>query len=62
LGITPDSVVQIREDILEEVDGPMLKHGLQEMHGSKLVLPRSKKEHPDKDALEFRYRKFLAFR
>ncbi len=31
LGVDPDCVVHIRKDILEEKDGPMLKHGLQEL-------------------------------
>ena len=34
LGIRPDRVVEIRSDILEEHDGPMLRHGLQELHGA----------------------------
>ncbi len=36
LGIRPDLVVEIRDDILQEEDGPMLRHGLQELHGSGL--------------------------
>src|SRR5690606_28140445 len=40
LGVRPDLVIQIRRDILEEVDGPMLLHGLQHMHGSRLHVPR----------------------
>lgn len=27
LGVTPDYRVQVRRDVLEEIDGPMLKHG-----------------------------------
>ncbi len=60
LGIRPDCVVEIREDILQEIDGPMLKHGLQEMHGSKIILPTRKIERPDAGALEYRYERFLA--
>jgi hypothetical protein len=29
LGIRPDLVVEVRRDVLEETDGPMLKYGLQ---------------------------------
>ena len=36
LGISPDYQVHIRQDILEEEDGPMLKHGIQEMQGRSL--------------------------
>jgi putative restriction endonuclease len=60
LGIRPDYVVEIRVDILEEIDGPMLRHGLQEMHGSKLVVPRRQEHRPDPAALEFRYSAFRA--
>ena len=28
IGVRPDYVVEIREDVLEEIDGPMLQHGL----------------------------------
>lgn len=61
LGISPDLTVGIREDILAEVDGPMLKHGLQELHGSKLrVVPNVRRERPDPSLLEQRWTKFQA--
>lgn len=60
LGITPDLVVQIRPDLLEEIDGPMLEYGLKERHGKKLMmLPTRKAEQPRKDLLEFAYDRFL---
>jgi putative restriction endonuclease len=59
LGITPDFQVSIREDVLVEVDGPMLKHGLVEMHGVKLFLPRSRSDWPDQERLERRFASFL---
>ena len=55
IGITPDYQIQVREDILQEIDGPMLKHGIQEMHGNKLILPRSTQLQPNKEWLEERY-------
>lgn len=58
LGIRPDYVVEIRGDLLEEVDGPMLQHGLQELHGSRIVLPRSRVNRPDPELLEQRYVRF----
>jgi len=58
LGIRPDYVVEIRQDILEEVDGPMLRFGLQEMHGSKINVPRREHLRPDRIALEQRYQSF----
>lgn len=60
LGIRPDHVVQIRMDVLHEHDGPMLKHGLQEMHGRKIYVPKRVDQQPNKAALERRYERFLA--
>ncbi|MBI5359047.1 MAG: HNH endonuclease [Planctomycetes bacterium] len=55
IGVTPDYEVKVREDILEEIDGPMLKYGLQAMNGKTLILPKQKKDWPDKERLEKRY-------
>jgi len=61
LGIRPDHVVEIRADILEERDGPMLRHGLQDLNGSRLlVLPRRPQDRPDPERLEERYEEFQA--
>lgn len=60
IGIDPDAIVHVREDILVEVDGPMLKHGLQAMAGSRLVLPRGDKLKPNRDFLAERYERFRA--
>ncbi|MFC7753394.1 HNH endonuclease [Tsukamurella soli] len=60
LGITPDHDVKIRVDLLEEVDGPMLKHGLQERHNQPLmVIPRTRAARPDRGLLAARYERFL---
>lgn len=58
LGIRPDHRVQINQRLLEEVDGPMLKHGLQEMHNTFISVPRSKRAQPDPDRLGCRYELF----
>ena len=58
LGISPDFITEIRLDILHETDGPMLKHGLQEMHGLRISLPRRQEDKPDREALAERYRLF----
>jgi putative restriction endonuclease len=60
IGIDPDARVHVREDILLETDGPMLKHGLQEVAGSKLVLPRNEMQRPNRDFLAERYKRFCA--
>jgi putative restriction endonuclease len=59
LAITPKHEVRINQKLLDEVDGPMLKHGLQEMHGSTISLPRSHVARPDPERLEQRYSQFL---
>ncbi|MGF1648697.1 MAG: hypothetical protein ACFCVF_17505, partial [Kineosporiaceae bacterium] len=47
--------------ILAEVDGPMLRHGLQELHGSRLrVIPRSIGNRPDRDLLDARWHRYRA--
>lgn len=60
LGIRPDRVVEIRHDVLEEVDGPMLQHGLQQVHGGRIVVPRRPEKQPDPARLEERYEEFRA--
>ncbi|GAA4847156.1 HNH endonuclease [Luteimicrobium xylanilyticum] len=62
MGIRPDYRVEIALDLLEEIDGPMLKHGLQEMHGRTIDVPRRRDERPDPDHLAERYGQFTARR
>lgn len=58
LGVHPDYRIEVRKDILEEVDGPMLQYGLKEMHGLLLRLPKNPKEWPDRNRLEARFDSF----
>lgn len=58
LGIRPDMVVQVRTDILAEIDGPMLEHGLQGMHDVALTIPRRRADRPDPAAIDERYERF----
>lgn len=58
LGIRPDHIVEIREDVLAEVDGPMLRYGLQAAHGTSIVLPRKPTDRPARGRLEERYEAF----
>ncbi|WP_310961727.1 HNH endonuclease [Nocardioides terrisoli] len=60
LGITPTYEVRINAKVLEEVDGPMLRHGIQEFHGKRLmVLPDRRTDRPDRSLLEERFQTFL---
>jgi putative restriction endonuclease len=58
LGIRPDYEIEIRLDVLEEIDGPMLKHGLQEFHRGRLRTPRRPLLKPNPEFLEERYALF----
>ncbi|WP_200936823.1 HNH endonuclease [Leifsonia sp. Root112D2] len=44
LSITADYEVRINRGLLDEVDGPMLRHGLQDTHGTALSLPARQAE------------------
>lgn len=60
LAIRPDYVIEVRRDILAEEDGPMLLHGLKEMHEKRITLPRSREDRPSEPLLARRYERFLA--
>ncbi|MGC8499158.1 MAG: HNH endonuclease [Acidimicrobiales bacterium] len=60
IGIRPDGQVRVRAEILDEHDGPMLRHGLQEMHGVQMLLPRRDELRPDPLRLEERFAEFVA--
>jgi putative restriction endonuclease len=59
LGARPDYVVEVRSDVQGAIDGPMLVHGLQEMHGTRLSVPRARDARPDPVRLEERYQLFV---
>lgn len=59
MGVSPDYVVKIRADLLDEIDGPMLQYGLKERHDQKLmVLPSVRAQRPDRDLLSISYERF----
>ena len=60
LGIDPAGVVHIAERLLAEIDGPMLKTGLQGFHGESITLPRRPVDRPDPMRLEQRFEEFRA--
>jgi putative restriction endonuclease len=60
IGIDPDAKVHVRDDILREKDGPMLRHGLQEVAGYLLELPRRNELKPNRDFLAERFERFRA--
>jgi len=59
LGIRPDYVVEIHRRLLDEIDGPMLRHGLQDHHRQPLMyLPKRRADLPDPHRLVQRYDQF----
>jgi putative restriction endonuclease len=59
IGITPEYRVEVRPDIMEETDGPTLKHAIQALHGTRISVPRRLENRPDLVLLERRYDRFL---
>ena len=57
-GIQPDYRIIVPEHILAESDGPMLRHGLQEIHETSIELPRLADQQPSEEALARKFREF----
>jgi putative restriction endonuclease len=58
LGVRPDLVIEIRQDVLDEHDGPMLMHGLQGFQGTLISVPRADPLRPNRELLAERYALF----
>ena len=58
IGIRPDLRIEVSLAVLEEIDGPMLQHGLQGFHHMTLKVPSQKSERPNPDLLAERYEAF----
>jgi putative restriction endonuclease len=58
IGVNPDYTIEVRKDILDEYDGPMLQHGIKELHMQRIILPRRQEFMPDRGFLDWRYQKF----
>ena len=59
LGITPKFKIEVRQELLDEVDGPMLQHGIKAMHGERILLPKTRQYRPSQERLEARFEKYL---
>jgi len=55
IGVTPDLEVKVRGDVLAEIDGPMLQHGLQGFQNRRIHVPRADNLKPHRDYLAERY-------
>lgn len=63
IGVRPDLQIEVNPTILEEVDGPMLKFGIQGVHGQRLsVIPRAVADRPDPARLLRRFNEFRSAR
>lgn len=60
LGIRPDYIIEIRRDVLDEDDGPMLIHGLKSLNKQRIILPTPRRLFPDPGLLERRYALYQA--
>ncbi|MCL3860810.1 HNH endonuclease [Actinotalea sp. K2] len=60
LGISPDYEVAVNREVLEEIDGPMLRHGIQAMHGRVITVPLRAVDRPDRELLAWRWERFTA--
>jgi putative restriction endonuclease len=58
IGVSPDLKVEVRLDILREIDGPMLQHGLQGFQGKLIQEPRASHLKPNRDFLAERFTLF----
>jgi putative restriction endonuclease len=58
MGIDPEGVVHIARRLLLETDGPMLREGLQGVHGTALGRPRRAEHQPDPVRLAARFEDF----
>lgn len=58
LGVRPDLVIELRRDILDEADGPMLRFGLQGFHLKPLHAPRAQELRPSGSFLAERFELF----
>lgn len=59
IGVRPDYVIEVRPDLLEEEDGPTLKHAIQGLHGRSIAAPRAHELKPSVELLTVRYDRFL---
>ena len=60
IGVDPETRIHVREDILREKDGPMLRHGIQEVAGGRLKVPTQRELRPNRDFLAERFERFRA--
>jgi putative restriction endonuclease len=58
VGIRPDLEIVVRNDVLDEVDGPTLRYAIQGLHGATVQVPSRRSAQPDVGLLEERFASF----
>jgi putative restriction endonuclease len=58
IGVRPDCTIEVREDLRQERDGPVLVHAIQNLHNRSILLPRKPSFRPGHELLEQRYEQF----
>jgi putative restriction endonuclease len=59
VALRPDYSIEVRSDILAEKDGPTLKHAIQGLHGTRILLPTKAVHRPDPALVKQRYERFV---
>lgn len=59
VGLRPDLTLSVRADLLTEVDGPTLVHGIQALDGQRIRLPRRADQRPNLELVTARYAEFV---
>ncbi len=62
IGLRPNLKLEVREDVLKEVDGPMLLHGLQDFNDLPIWVPRKDTLRPNNDFVKERYELFREYK
>ena len=58
LVVQPDHTIEVRADILKESDGPTLRHAIQGLHDTQIILPGGLSDRPSREFLAKRYDRF----
>lgn len=58
IAVRPDYLIEVRPDLLEEEDGPTLKHAIQGLHGKRITVPRPTELRPSAELLSVRYQQY----
>lgn len=59
IGIDGDLTIHVSEEVMATKDGPLLETSIKGLNGSKLIIPITKKHHPNRDFLALRFEMFL---